>query len=128
MEEICRIDIDKYACAVPGVIRSELLILTENQKEHIIKRRGQEFYDMYSPCFPEIAKDPDYIFADGIHENTVLASKTVLSGGKNVHLVIRLALTDDAEGLENSIITAIIESDKRYKQRLRNSVPLYKKG
>lgn len=128
MEEICRIDIDKYACAVSGVIRSGLLILTDNQKEHIIKRRGQDFYDVYSPYFPEIAKDPDYIFADGAHDNTVLASKTVLSAGRNVHLVIRLALTDDAGGMENLIITAIIENDKRYEQRLRNNVPLYKKG
>jgi len=29
--------------------------------------------------------------------------------------------------LENSIITAILESDKRYAQRLRNNIPLYKK-
>lgn len=124
---IGKIDIEKYKGAVNGTIRSENLVLTENQKEHIIKRRGQEFYDKYSSYFADIAKDPDYVFADEAHQNTALASKTIAEGKKNIHLVIRLAIVGDEEGLENSVITAIIEGEKRYRQRIRNKVSLYKK-
>ena len=127
VQTIGKIDIHKYETAADGVIRSEKLVLTENQKEHIIKRRGQEFYDKFSRYFADIAIDPDYIFEDEAHKNTALASKTITSEGKNVHLVIKLALVGDEEGIENSIITAIVEGDKRYQQRLRNKKPLYKK-
>ncbi|MCD7838829.1 MAG: hypothetical protein LUG65_07955 [Clostridiales bacterium] len=127
MEQIAQIDIEKYAGATTQKIRSNVLVLTDNQREHIIKRRGRVFFDQYSPYFQEIAEDPDYIFKDKSHENTVLASKTIVMGDKNIHLVIRLAVEDDERGLENSIITAIVENNKRYQQRLRNNIPLYKK-
>lgn len=127
VQTIGKVDISKYEKAASGKIRGNTLVLTENQKEHIIKRRGQSFYDTYSPYFADIAEDPDYIFADGTHENTAIASKTLTEAGKNIHLVIRLALVSDEPGLENSIITAIVEGDRRYKQRLRNKIPLYKK-
>ncbi|MCD7887477.1 MAG: hypothetical protein LUG44_07660 [Clostridiales bacterium] len=127
MEQIAQIDIEKYAGATIQKIRSNILVLTDNQREHIIKRRGKDFFDRCSPYFQEIAEDPDYIFKDKAHENTVLATKTIVMEGKNVHLVIRLAVEGDERGLENSIITAIVENDKRYQQRLRNNVPLYKK-
>ena len=128
MQIIGRIDIEKYKNAAKGEIRSGTLVLTDNQKEHIIKRRGKEFYDTYRPYFTDIAEDPDYIFLDDSHENTAIASKTIIEADKHIHIVIRLALVSDDEGLENSIITAIIEGDKRYRQRLRNKIPLYKKG
>ena len=51
----------------------------------------------------------------------------IISDGTNIHLVIRLALVEDEDGMENSIITAIVEGEKRYRQRLRNKIPLYKK-
>ena len=107
--------------------RSGVVVLTDNQREHIIARRGQLFYDCYSPFFREAAEDPDYIFRDKAHENTAIASKTISSGGKHINLVIRLAVAGDREGLENSIITAIIENDRRYRQRLKNNFALYKK-
>lgn len=126
MQIIGKIDIEKYKIASSGVIRSDLLIITENQIGHIIRRRGQAFYDKYSPLFAEIAENPDYIFPDEAHENTALACKTFAKGGQNIHLVIRLALVDDDPELENSVITAIIEGERRYRQRLRNKIPLYK--
>ena len=127
MEIIGKIDKEKYKDIANEEIRSETLVLTNNQKDHIIKRRGQEFFDKYNEYFQEIAKDPDYIFRDKTSENTAIASKTILDDGANIHLVIKLAIVSDKDGVENSIITAIIEGDKRYRQRLRNNLPLYKK-
>ncbi|MDO5546475.1 MAG: PBECR2 nuclease fold domain-containing protein [Eubacteriales bacterium] len=126
MLKVADIDISMYACVSP-CIRSSTVILTENQIEHIIKRRGQDFFEKYSPFFREIAEDPDYIFPDKKHPDTAIACKTLNFDGTNVHLVIRLAVEGDDPALENSIITALVESDRRYAQRLRNNVPLYKR-
>ena len=64
MQEIGLIDKEKYAKATQGEIRSELLILTEKQKAHIIDRRGQEFFEKYADFFAQIAIDTDFIFLD----------------------------------------------------------------
>lgn len=127
MQKIADIDITKYSAVAPN-IRSSTVVLTDNQIEHIIKRRGQEFYDSYSCYFQEIAEDPDFIFRDSKHPNTAIACKTLEIDGTNVHLVIRLAVESDAVELENSVITALKENDKRFAQRLRNNIPLYKKA
>ena len=57
----------------------------------------------------------------------MIASKTVSLERRNIHLVIRLAVENDEQGLENSIITAMVENERRYRQRLRNHPALYKK-
>ena len=126
MQTIAHIDTELYACVVKN-IRSDRVVLLENQKEHIIKRRGQNFFNKYSCYFQEIAEQPDYIFADKAHPHTAIACKTIETSGKSVNLVIRLAVETDADGLENSIITAIIENNKRFQQRLRNNKLLYKR-
>ena len=126
MQIIAQIDKALYATVAPD-IRSEVVVLTDNQKEHIIKRRGQSFFDRYSSFFADIAEKPDYIFQDERHPNTAIACKTIDIDGTHVHLVIRLAVSGDEDGYENSVITALIENDKRYAQRLRNKIPLYKR-
>lgn len=126
MQTIGKIDKGKYI-GISKHIRSDIVVLTDNQREHIIKRRGKQFFDLYSPFFREIAEDPDFVFADRAHEHTAIASKTVSLDGKNIHLIIRLAVEGEKEDLENSIITVIVENDRRYQQRLRNNIPLYKK-
>ena len=128
IEKITDIDVDKYAPAAEGKIRASTLILTDRQKEHIATRRGEDFLTEYKDYFAEIAKDPDYIFKDNKHPNTAIASKTISSGDSHINLIIKLAVGTDAPGIENSIITAIKEGDKRYARRIKNNVPLYTKG
>lgn len=127
LQTIAKIDRTKYS-GISDKIRRAVVVLTDNQKNHIIKRRGQEFFDKYSPWFKEIVEDPDFVFKDKAHKRTAIASKTIALDGKNINLIIRLAVEGDKPDLENSIITAIVENEKRYKQRLRNNIPLYKKG
>ena len=50
MQIIAQIDKALYATVAPD-IRSEIVVLTDNQKEHIVKRRGQSFFDRYSSFF-----------------------------------------------------------------------------
>ncbi len=62
MQFITQIDIEKYKDVVIGEIRSDVLVLTDNQCEHIIKRRGESFYAKYHKYFHVIAEDPRLYF------------------------------------------------------------------
>lgn len=120
------LDIEKYKLATDKKIVTDGVILTENRKEHIIKRRGQAFYEEYSEYFSEIICNPDYIFKDE-RIDTAIACKTFIKHNESVNLVVRLAVESDNPEYKNSIITAIKENNKRFAQRLRNNIPIYKK-
>ena len=74
MQEIGKIDIEKYQGVVSENIITDDVVLTNNRMEHIIERRGRDFYDEYRPLFGDIVSDPDYIFKD-TRENTALVCK-----------------------------------------------------
>lgn len=123
---IAKLDVQRYSC-VAEHIRSSDVILTEKQKEHIIERRGKEFYDKYSPYFKEIIENPDYIFKDKKFENTAIASKTISLNSKNISVVVRIAVGGDEPWRKSSVITVMCENEKRYRQRVRNNIILYKR-
>ncbi len=123
---IAKLDVQRYSC-VAEHIRSSDVILTEKQKEHIIERRGKEFYDKYSPYFKEIIENPDYIFKDKKYENTAIASKTISLNSKNTSVVVRIAVEGDEPWRKSSVITVMCENEKRYRQRVRNNIILYKR-
>ena len=123
---IAKLDVQRYSC-VAEHIRSSDVILTEKQKEHIIERRGKEFYDKYSPYFKEIIETPDYIFKDKKFENTAIASKTISLNSKNISVVVRIAVEGDEPWRKSSVITVMCENEKRYRQRVRNNIILYKR-
>ena len=123
---IAQLDVQRYSC-VAEHIRSSDVILTEKQKEHIIERRGKEFYDKYSPYFKEIIENPDYIFKDKKYENTAIASKTISLNSKNISVVVRIAVEGDEPWRKSSVITVMCENEKRYRQRVRNNIILYKR-
>ena len=113
-------------CCISEEIRTDEVIITEDRINHIIERRGKEFYNKYSGMFRKIIEEPDYIFMD--NENTALICKKMESEGKTINLVVRLVLLSDNPEYKNSIITAIGENESRFQRRLRNHVPLYKRG
>ncbi len=123
---IAKLDVQRYSC-VAEHIRSSDVILTEKQKEHIIERCGKEFYDKYSPYFKEIIENPDYIFKDKKFENTAIASKTISLNSKNISVVVRIAVEGDEPWRKSSVITVMCENEKRYRQRVRNNIILYKR-
>lgn len=49
-----------------GITEKKILtnevIITDNRIDHIVDRRGREFYDKYHNSFGTILSDPDYIF------------------------------------------------------------------
>lgn len=127
MQIIGKIDISKYQLVTSDLILTDEVVLTIGQKEHIIERRGQEFYDEFSPLFGDIIADPDYIFKDKNNKNTALAAKSFSDNGIFVNIVVRLVIEGDNPDYKHSIITAVKENPKRFAQRLRNNVPIYKK-
>ena len=125
MEFVCRIDIEKYKVVTP-CIRTDEVVITDERIQHIKERRGEAFYEEYRVYFKEIVENPDYIFRDK-QSCTALACKTIDKDGVAINLAVRLAIEDDDPKYKNSIITAIKESKKRFEQRLRNNIPLYKR-
>ena len=120
-----KIDKEIYKGVANNIITDDVII-TDNRIEHIIERRGKEFYETYKDYFPQILSDPDYLFKDK-QKNTAIAVKTFNNGENTVNLVVRLIVEGEDPLFKNSIITAIIENKKRYEQRLRNNKPVYKK-
>ncbi len=118
------LDKELYACITEDIITEEVII-TKERISHIIERRGETFYDRYGNEFSSILAEPDYIFRE--NENTALVCKRFEFDEKYINIVIRLVVSTDSKGYKNSIITAIGESERRFRQRLRNNSPLYKR-
>lgn len=126
VHKVGKIDVEKFETIANGRILTDEVIITDNRIEHIIERRGQQFYDDFNGYFPEIIEDPDYIFKDDM-DNTAIVSKSYSHKGKTVNLVLRLVVEGENPSYKNSILTAIGENEKRFAQRLRNNAPVYEK-
>ena len=126
IEHITTIDIKKFSCISENIVTDEV-VLTKNQRLHIIARRGQEFFDKYFPVLRECLVEPDYIFKDEV-PNTALVVKRMKEGNKYINIVLRLVVPTDEVGYKNSVITMIGTNEKRFQRFLRNHIPVYKKG
>ncbi len=125
MHTVGRIDIEKYRCITDNITTDEVIITSE-RIAHIQLRRGDEFLEKYEQYFSLILAEPDYIFADD-RPNTAIVCKVFGEGEEAINLILRLAVKEDDRGYKNSILTAIRENKKRFAQRLRNNIPLYKR-
>lgn len=122
---IGKIDLNIFKCVTEDITTDEVII-TDERMEHIIDRRGQEFYDKYHRLFGTILSDPDYIFKDD-SPNTAIVCKQFVEHEKTVNIVLRLAVEGDNPNYKNSILTVIGENNRRFEQRLRNNNPIYVK-
>lgn len=125
MQTVGRIDIEKYRCITEDIATDEVII-TDERIQHILKRRGEDFWEKYGQYFSLILSDPDYIFPDD-RLNTAVVCKVIGEGEDAINLILRLVVKEDNPTYKNSILTAIRENKKRFAQRLRNNTPLYKK-
>ena len=125
VHKIGKIDISKFKIISNKILTDEVII-TNDRINHIIKRRGEEFYNLYSSFFPDIVRDPDYIFPDK-NPNTAIISKRLRSDDKTINIVLRIVVEGDNPSYKNSIITAIGENEKRFQQRLRNNKTIFEK-
>lgn len=123
MHHLGKIDVNIYKSISDKIISDEVII-TDERIQHIIDRRGRDFYDAYHAYFVEIINEPDYIFRDE-RKNSALVCKTFYHQGVSVNLAVRLVVEGDNPQFKNSVITAIKENQKRFEQRLRNNKPIY---
>ena len=75
--------------------------------------------------FQSVIQDPDYIFRDK-NPNTAIASKYFPEIHKHINLAIRLVVEGDPPDYKNSVITAVGEGERRFEQRLRNCIIIFK--
>ena len=127
VQEICKIDLEKYQAVTDKTVLTDEVVLTNNRRDHIKERRGLIFYEKYKTAFAEILMDPDFIFPDKKNSHSAIAAKHFEQDGRAVNIVVRLVVEGDDPNFKNSIITALELGDDRYQQFIHNNEPVYKK-
>lgn len=121
---IGRIDRYIYKC-VSEDIRTDEVIITDNQIQHI-KERHPNDYERFSEYFSEIVEVPDYII-ESSKPNTALVLKEIVKADEVFKTVVRLATSGDNPAYKNSIITFMKIDEKEWNRLLRNKKILYKR-
>lgn len=121
---IGRIDRYIYKC-VSEDIRTDEVIITDNQIQHI-KERHPNDYERFSEFFSEIVEVPDYII-ESPKPNTALVLKEIVKADEVFKTVVRLATSGDNPAYKNSIITFMKIDEKEWNRLLRNKKILYKR-
>ena len=121
---IGRIDRYIYKC-VSEDIRTDEVIITDNQIQHI-KERHPNDYERFSKYFSEIVEVPDYII-ESPKPNTALVLKEIVKADEVFKTVVRLATSGDNPAYKNSIITFMKIDEKEWNRLLRNKKILYKR-
>ena len=111
-------------CCISEDIRTDEVIITENQVNHI-KERHPLVYENFNSYFEEMITFPDYII-EASKPNTALILKQIALDDEVFKLVLRLATLGDNPEYKNSIITFMKIDDKEWNRLLRNKKVLYK--
>ena len=125
MQHVGRIDISKYQCVTKD-IKSDEVIITEKQIEHI-KERHPNDYERYFRFVRDIISDPDYIL-EANKPNTAFILKHIVENDKHYQLILRLKTSAEPDNYMNSIITFLRVEKKRYDRYLRTKKILYTKN
>lgn len=126
MQTVGYIDREKFRPIAENITTDEV-IMTDERVQHIAARRGAAFLEKYRRYFPLVLSGPDYIFPDD-RVNTAIVCKVIGEGKEAVNLVLRLTVEGEDPAYKNSILTAILEGERRFSQRLRNNVPIYQRS
>lgn len=122
VHSIGKIDREIYKCITED-IRTEEVIITDNQIQHI-KDRHPEAYDKVLSNIQETIRVPDYIIKDK-HEHTGLVVKRIATENGILQVVLRLCTSGDEQEYKNSVISCWEISERRLQNYLRNKEILY---
>lgn len=120
-----KIDLSIYRCVSDDITTDEVVI-TEERIEHIRQRHPND-YERYKAYLTAIVQEPDYIIRDSRPFTAIVLKEIEDAEQHNFRLVLRLATSQDANGLKNSIITFMATHEKEYQRLIRNKEILYKK-
>lgn len=123
MNQIGRLDIDKYKCVADDIVTNEVII-TDERIEHI-KERHPNDYERYHSYIAEAVEHPDYILEDR-RPATALVLKSIEENGEHFRLALRLVTSRDNPEYKNSVITFLKIRDKEWHRLLKNKTILYK--
>ncbi|MCI8851376.1 MAG: hypothetical protein HFE82_07575 [Erysipelotrichaceae bacterium] len=98
-----------------GKLKNHDVVLTDERKQHIIKRRGSDADDV-NQHIGDTIKEYDYIIVGG--KNSVRYLKS-FSGKENYNVIVILSLNDSKYA--NSITTGMKISDKRLERYLKSN-------
>lgn len=117
-----KIDREIYKC-ITADIRTDEVIITDNQIQHIIDRHP-EAYSTVLNNIQEAISPPDYIIRDK-HEYTGLVIKRIKTKNEILQIVLRICTSMDEPEYKNSIISCWELSERRLQNYLRNKEILY---
>lgn len=123
IQYIGKIDIRKIGY-YKTLIMSEDVILTEERRQHILKRHKED-YILYKNKLNYMIRYPKYILEDYKNKNTLLFIASIQN--ENINLVIKLNVYDDKEYIKNSIITLWRVRDKNLQKLINKNRTIYKK-
>lgn len=107
-----------------GKLQTNETIVTQERLEHI-KERHIEDYPLFNDYAPQAISSPDLVLKDTQNKGTVFVVKQLSE--TNLNVVIRLALSTDADGYKNSVMTFFRIRDKNLKKLENKHKVLYKK-
>ena len=107
-----------------GKLQTNETIVTQERLEHI-KERHIEDYPLFNDYAPQAISSPDLVLKDIQNKGTVFVVKQLSE--TNLNVVIRLALSTDADGYKNSVMTFFRIRDKNLKKLENKHKVLYKK-
>lgn len=113
-----------YRCVTEDITTDEVII-TEERIQHIKDRHPRD-YERFMGYMPEMISDPDYIIAAN-KENTAVILKEIESVGEKFKLILRLKVSGDPAGYQNSVLSFWRIGDVTWKKTVKNKVILYKK-
>lgn len=117
MHYIGKFDIDKLGIYRNKLITAEVIMTNERLYQHILIHHKSE-YEQLEKYIKDIIENPDYIIEDNRHSDTMIYLKQInnLKG----RIIIKLALGQDEEHNQNSIITIMKLNGRTWKQTIRN--------
>lgn len=119
-----RINKEIYSCITKNIV-TDIVIITDNQLNHILKRHPDAYKDIVN-YLEKIISSPDYIIEDK-HIYTGLVIKKIKANGKYAQMVLRINTPADKSEYKNSIISCWEISEKRLSNYLKNKRILYKR-
>ena len=121
---ICNLDPNIYKVITTSIVTTQVII-TDRQLEHI-RERHPDISESVIAQLEKIISSPDYIIETDM-PSTANILKHLEINGKGYQLILRIKTDSDPVEFQNSIITLMSVSEKRYRQYLRNRKILYKR-
>lgn len=121
-----KIDIEKFKNVVDDITTDEVII-TDERIHHVDDHHKGDFLKI-QPYLKQIISDPNLILEDPKNSKTALLLKHIEEKNMRVYLVLRLHTSDDQPGFKNSILSAWIIDEKRWKSYKKHRKILYERG